>query len=224
VTPTRRTGTNPVLQVAICFLTTFSLYLCPAQSFQASAPMVALQGLHISSKSCDSLLRRSYSNNSDQPPSVSFDHEVKNLLQKTASQTSNSLPNVFQVTSKEECDDIVAGKVDRLTVFRFYATWCRACKRVSSRFDRMARDHPEVNFVNVALTDANKKFITDLGIPSIPYAGIKHPEVGLIEKMKISANWFADFEKIVSDYNEGKCTLPDTNSDGTYRAPYMRAT
>lgn len=202
-----------------------ALRICPAQSFQVSAHLRALQQRRASSRAGESVLRMPYSNNSDPPVSPSFDNKLKNILQTTESPTSTLPPNVFQVSTKDECEEIVANKVDRLTVVRVYASWCRACKRVAPRFDRMAREHPDVNFVNIALTDTNKKFIEELGIgiTSIPYGGIYHPEAGLVEQMKISANWFTDFEKIVVDYTEGVCALPETNNDGMYRAPYLRA-
>jgi thiol-disulfide isomerase/thioredoxin len=158
---------------------------------------------------------------------------VKDLLKKKKamdqaeplkdSSRTKSLPNVFSATNKEECMDIVENKLDKLTVFLFHASWCRACKRVEPRFERLARQNPDINVIHVKLTPQSKQFIeNDLSIPSIPYGAIFHPEAGLVEKMSANPKHFDVFEHIVSTYIAGGSELPQLNDQGVFMAPYSR--
>lgn len=155
------------------------------------------------------LLKKKKAMDQDEPPKVS-------------GQTT-SLPNVFRATNKEECMDIVENKLDKLTVFFFHASWCRACKRVEPRFERLAHQNPGINVINVKLTPQSKHFIeNDLSIPSIPYGAIFHPQAGLVEKMSANPKHFDVFEHIVSSYIAGGSELSQQNDQGVFVAPYSR--
>jgi thiol-disulfide isomerase/thioredoxin len=144
--------------------------------------------------------------------------------ESSVAKNSQRLSNMYQASSKEECQTIAQDNMDRLTVFRFFAPWCRACKKIAPRFDKMARDHPDINFVQVPYNDDSKDFIATLGIPSLPYGAVFDPTAGLIEQVNINPNKFDAFEKIVNSYDAGECELTEDmiNENGIYSAPYLR--
>lgn len=123
--------------------------------------------------------------------------------------------------------EIAENRLSRLTVFKFFSSYCRACKRIEPRFDRLAKENPDVDFVFVPVSATNKKFIVEeLGIPALPYGGIYHPEVGMAETMSISSQRLGDFEAIVESYREAECQLPEVDEeeaeDALFAAPYQR--
>jgi len=201
-------------------IATMAIALHPAHAFTPSNPS---QNAAAASKSS-----QRYSSIAINAPTSSISDTVQQLLeQKKQEQKSRiappGLPNVFHATSQEECMDIVENKLDRLTVFKFYSNFCRACKQVAPRFDRLAKENPGINVVHVQVTPANKRFIVEeLGIPSLPYGGIFDPSVGLVETMNVKPQRFADFERIVCSYRDGECQLPEDEKDA-FAAPYSRA-
>jgi thiol-disulfide isomerase/thioredoxin len=52
---------------------------------------------------------------------------------------------------------LVADATERnqLTVIKFYASWCRACKAMAPKFERVAEDWPDIEFHEI-LFDDNK--------------------------------------------------------------------
>ena len=139
---------------------------------------------------------------------------------------SQRLPNIFHAESKEECLKLTETKLNRLAVFKFYSAVCQACKRITPRFDRLTKENPDVDFVFVEVSPRNKKFIIgELGIPSLPYGGIYHPDVGLIETMSISPKRFSDFEAIFDSYRDQECQLLDCDEHAEvalFADPYQR--
>jgi len=210
--------------------------LSPARAFVApSVPSPT------AASAAGSLTTQRFSSISMDPPSTSISDRVQQLLEqkkqeqraetskKSAAAKAQALPNVYHANSKEECMEIADKLLNRVTVFKFYATYCRACKKVEPRFDRLARENPDVDFVFVAVSASNKKFVvSDLGIPALPYGGIFHPEVGMVETMSVTAPRFSDFEEIVASYRDAECQLPELMEDSeggeslVYAAPYER--
>lgn len=225
---TTQTRKRPSLTIGLLVFASFHMRL--AQSFQASSlPTTAFAQRHN--------IALAYSTAADPPISsnTSFADRLRELglKQQEASRKTKkttvikkpqAIPNMYQASSKEECRAIVQDKMDRLTVFRYYAPWCRACKKIAPRFDKMARDHPEMNFVQVPYTDETKDFIQKMGIASLPYGAVFHPTAGLVEQVNINPRKFGAFEQIVNSYEEGGCELKEDmiNEDGIYTPPYPR--
>ena len=156
---------------------------------------------------------------------------VGNRREKETAESINAkdgptLPNIFHAGSKDECLKLIDTSMSRLTVFKFYSSFCRACKRIAPRFEKLARENPEIDFVFVQLTDNNKKFIVgELGIPALPYGGIYHPEVGLVETMSVTSKRFTDFEAIFGSYRDLECQLPyhdEQDENLLFLDPYRR--
>jgi len=126
---------------------------------------------------------------------------------------ANKAGGVQEVSSLSEYKTTVVDEPDRITVVRFYAPWCRACKAVKSKFHRLSRlyDSSRVQFVEVPLTKENAVLHTGLGVPSLPYGHIYHPTAGLVEEMKINKKMFAQFEEILDTYVQGYCSVAYTD-------------
>lgn len=121
----------------------------------------------------------------------------------------DSLSPVTRVNTLQEYKEVVAEEKNKLTVVRFYATWCKACRAIKPKFYQLAKLHPEVNFVEVPVTEENANLHQGLGIPTLPFGHIYHPDAGLVEEMKIGRASFGTFAKTMSWYADGFCELVD---------------
>ena len=93
---------------------------------------------------------------------------------------------------------------------RFFANWCRSCKATKPHFQKLVRTFSEesVKFVEVPLTEDTAYLQQGLGVPSVPFAHIYHPEAGLVEEMKVSKPHFSEFSKKLKEYVVGSCDMP----------------
>jgi len=122
--------------------------------------------------------------------------------------------SITQVIDIQGYKDVVVDEPDRMVVVRFYAPWCRSCKAVEPKFRQLAnRYSPEVKFVEVPLTKENAYLHEGLGVPSVPFGHIYHPDVGLVEEMKMNKRDFKEFKKVFENYIDGHCILPEEIED-----------
>lgn len=109
---------------------------------------------------------------------------------------------------------VVVDEKDRMVVVRFHAAWCRSCKASEPFFKRLVNKHsPHIKFVQVPLTKETAYLQEGLGVPSVPFAHIYHPEVGLVEEQKVSKPHFKEFENDLNSYVVGSCKLPNDDDD-----------
>lgn len=127
---------------------------------------------------------------------------------------SRSPPPVLQVTDIGQYKTEVVDVQDRMVCVRFYAPWCRACKAVEGSFRRLQREFPDVKFVEVPVTKENAYLHRGLGVPSLPFAHLYDPSVGLVEERKINKNVFGEFKNILGTYADGMCDVT-YNGDGS---------
>lgn len=116
---------------------------------------------------------------------------------------------VREVRSLPDYKSTVVEEPERITVVRFYAPWCRACRAVKAKYHRLSRQHDasRVQFVDVPLTQESAVLHTGLGVPSLPYGHIYHPEAGLVEERKINKHEFGRFTHILDTYVQGYCDV-----------------
>jgi len=114
------------------------------------------------------------------------------------------------VTTIDEYKEFVADEKARIVVVRFFADWCKACKAMKPDFYKLAKElSPDVVFVEVPLTKDNAYLHQGLGVPTVPYGHIYHPEAGLVEEQSISKKNFRRFKKKLICYIDGECDLED---------------
>jgi hypothetical protein len=64
----------------------------------------------------------------------------------------------------------------------------------------MASSNPETIYLDVPVTESNTNLHKGLGIESVPYCHIYHPEIGLVEETKISRETLSAFEGLVQKH------------------------
>jgi len=141
-------------------------------------------------------------------------------------------PNVYDVQTIQDYKKIVAdSQNDRLTIVRFAADFCLACKATEPLFERFLRDSPHIDIVRVKVTKENRQDIHDLGVPSLPYGYVMHPDASAddngerrVEELSLNKRHFADFVKVVQSYDDAECALPVQVDEETsvYESPFKR--
>lgn len=123
--------------------------------------------------------------------------------------------NIEHVETIQEYKTVVADEHDRIVVVRFFAPWCRACRAAAPLFRKMAGEFsPDVKFVDLPLTKENAYLHEGLGVPSVPFAHIYHPGVGLVEELKMNKKDIPAVRKVLGDYVVGSCEVPLLSFDG----------
>ena len=118
--------------------------------------------------------------------------------------TSVQLIDTIQDYKKEVVDE-----QERIVAVRFFAPWCKSCKAAHPHFKKLVSRHsPNVKFVDVPLTKETAYIHEGLGVPSVPFGHIYHPEAGLVEEMKINKRVIGEFRDALESYVNGSCDLP----------------
>jgi len=130
--------------------------------------------------------------------------------------------NVKVVNTLEEYKVVVADETERIVVVRFYAKWCKACKAIGPSFYRLANTYPNISFVEVPVTQDNANLHQGLGVTTLPFGHIYHPDVGLAEELRISKKHFPRFDAILQSYVYGSCDLPDGESSSPFEIPKVQ--
>jgi len=119
--------------------------------------------------------------------------------------------DVITVTTMEDYKRVVVDEPDRLVVVRFHASWCKSCKASHPYFLRMVAKHAssgKVLFVEAPLTKETAFLHEGLGVPTVPFGHLYHPEAGLVEERKMNKKVFKDFDEALDSYVRGSCDLP----------------
>lgn len=118
---------------------------------------------------------------------------------------------ILNVETLEDYKTVVADETERITAVRFYAKWCRSCRASEPQFHKLVHDFADhgVKFVQVPLKKENAFLHEGLGVPSVPFAHIYHPEGGLVEEMKMNKKKFGKFRTSLEQYVSGSCYLED---------------
>ena len=69
--------------------------------------------------------------------------------------------------------------------------------------------YPEVKYVQVPLTKETAYIHEGLGVTSVPFAHVYHPEGGLVEEKKINKRVFGEFAEVLGWYVKGACELEE---------------
>jgi thiol:disulfide interchange protein len=127
---------------------------------------------------------------------------------------------IKEVRTLKEYKKVVVDEAEgSLVVVWFYATWCRACKGLAPGMFALAKHHPEIKFVQVPALEDNTNLHQGLGVPSVPFVHLYHPDGALVEEQKLTRKILPGFHKMLQDYQDGSCSLERTNEWST-SSPY----
>lgn len=95
---------------------------------------------------------------------------------------------------------------DQLVVLKVFAPWCRSCLALTPKFNRLAREFPEIKFVKLNYEES-KDLCYRIGVTTMPtfvfYAG----QAGEIEKFSCGPQRAAILREKIEDYLRGECYL-----------------
>jgi len=89
--------------------------------------------------------------------------------------------------------------MSRLTTDSFHY-FVQTCHALRPSYDKLASANLETIFLDVPVTDTNANLHQGLGVPSVPYSHIYHPEKGLVEETKLSRKTLAEFGELIEKY------------------------
>lgn len=140
---------------------------------------------------------------------------LKRKISKKAKQQKSRRQNEIQLIDNiHDYKEIVVEERNKIVVVRFVADWCRSCKAMKIVFNKVVKKSgAKVKFIEVPLTKETEYLLNGLGVKSVPFAHIYHPDVGLVEEMKISKPHFAKFVKKLNSYIVGSCNLSEGEID-----------
>lgn len=138
---------------------------------------------------------------------------IKPVTHKQRTNTSGKLnirpTNLQIVENLEEYKQVVGEEAQKIVVVRFFATWCKSCRAIAPKYYRLANQYPQIKFVDVPVTTNNADLHQGLGVPSVPFGHIYHPQAGLVEELKMSRKYFNAFSEKLSMYDDECCVLSD---------------
>lgn len=122
---------------------------------------------------------------------------------------------VTQIKNIDDYKTFVGEERNAIVVVRFFASWCRSCrasepffKRVVSRYFDSQKPGMQVKFAEVPLGKETIHLHEGLGVPSVPFVHIYHPDGGLVEEMKFTKKHYTKFTEILETYRSGSCIIP----------------
>ena len=125
--------------------------------------------------------------------------QVKQLAEETAAKRPK-LPNLFTAITVRDFNRLVTKELqsDCVVVVRYYAPWCRACKKAEPMFLKLAQDRPDIKFVQVPILSSNSELIEQSGITTIPWGQIYKPQLGLVQEAKLNTKNFSEFRTMIA--------------------------
>lgn len=137
---------------------------------------------------------------------------------KTAPTKNSKLPpNVYAVSSLQDYKTVVGDERTKIVAVRFHAPYCKACRAMAPLFYHLANKFPNVKFVDVPVTEENINLHQGLGVPSLPFGHIYHPQGGLVEELRITRPHISAFANKLQSYVVGSCKLKEV---GDVSCPY----
>lgn len=130
----------------------------------------------------------------------------------TRSTTKTRKTNVLipDVRSLEDYKNVLdqAAEDDKMVAVFWYSPWCKACKAASPGFKTIAKNHPQIQFIQVPVLEDNAVLHQGLNVPSVPYMHLYTPDdPRLVEESKMTRKKLSGFQKLLQDYEDGSCSL-----------------
>lgn len=78
-------------------------------------------------------------------------------------------------------------------------------------------DESNVKFVDCPMSSMSSEVHKELGIRTIPFAHVYHPEAGLVEQRRVPRKQLRNLEKVVQSYIGGACDVADDDCSSPYK-------
>jgi len=102
-----------------------------------------------------------------------------------------------------------AKRENQVVVIKVYASWCRACKAMAPKYQRIAEDWPDVEFCDI-LFDNNKNLCKSLGIKVLPYVEIIAGGKGKVEGFSCGPSKVSQLQEKLEVHGRGEL-IPCSN-------------
>jgi thiol-disulfide isomerase/thioredoxin len=130
----------------------------------------------------------------------------RNDLQQRRRKGSSSSSLIEQVRTMEEFKTTLNENHDCVVAF-WTSPWCKACKSLQPSMRALAKNHPDVKFIEIPILDENANLHQGLEVPSVPYLHLYLPEMQLAEEQKLNRKRMSAVHKMLQDYQQGECSL-----------------
>jgi len=115
----------------------------------------------------------------------------------------------------------VTGEDEQMVAVFWYSPWCKACKAASPGIKTIAKHHQNIKFIKVPVLEENSILHQGLNVPSVPYMHLYTPDdPRLVEERKMTRKKLSGFQKMLSDYEDGSCSLDRMNNEWSTSNPY----
>lgn len=114
--------------------------------------------------------------------------------------------NFRDVHSTQEFVDALAGAGDKLVVADFYAPWCGSCRALYPKLCKLAKEHPDVEFIKVNFEE-NKPMCKSLNIKVLPYFHLYRGAEGRVEDFSCSLSKLQKLRDAIALHNTERCSI-----------------
>mmetsp|Transcript_47818 Transcript_47818/g.51682 ORF Transcript_47818/g.51682 Transcript_47818/m.51682 type:complete len:253 (+) Transcript_47818:71-829(+) len=204
-----------VLLLLIILQTISSLLLC--QSFQQqpflSPPVSPTFEQRMREQLKQRQLERREKKRQQQPSKKSLSTET----------TERKTTVISDVRTLEEYKHVLeqAGEEEKMVAVFWYAPWCKACKAALPGLKTIVKHHPNIKFIQVPVLEENSILHQGLNVPSVPYMHLYTPDdPRLVEERKMTRKKLSGFQKLLTDYEDGSCSLDRMNNEWSTSNPY----
>lgn len=114
-----------------------------------------------------------------------------------------SLANIGKLRSQAELNRVIASTPDRLIVVKFVAGYCRSCRAIEQKYQRLSLDHPDTVFYEVNIEEPEAMEIQkQMEIKVIPTAVVFAGPLGRVFTEAIGMKKFPLLTEAVDTYEK----------------------
>ncbi|CAM9480581.1 unnamed protein product [Phaeothamnion confervicola] len=145
-----------------------------------------------------------------QSPGFEGDLERRRQVPGSGERLTSAAPPIQRVSETEDFLQLLgeAAANGEVVVVKYYARFCRACKAIAPRYERLALQYAGTNlkFVEVEF-EASKPLCKAMGIKSLPHTHVFVGSQGKMADFSIAPSKFERLEGFVADHMESATTF-----------------
>lgn len=127
---------------------------------------------------------------------------------------------VRRLNGQEEFETALSKVGDELVVIKYYASWCRACKALGPKVEKIARAYKDKRVAFYELEfETNKEMCKQLGIKVLPWIEIFSSSAGKVESFSCGPSKASQIVEKLKIYLNGECPLGEDGDATDPAAP-----